>query len=41
MYFKILIVDICILKDKKVFECFFNAFGCISFGFYCIYSVFQ
>jgi hypothetical protein len=25
----ILMVDKCILKDTKIFECFFNAFGCI------------
>jgi hypothetical protein len=25
----ILMVDRCILKDTKIFECLFNAFGCI------------
>jgi hypothetical protein len=45
MYIKILecilMVDRGILKDTKVFECFFNAFGCIYYVFHYICSTFQ
>jgi hypothetical protein len=41
-YIKIfLMVDRCILKDTKVFESFFNAFGCIYSALYCIGDVIQ
>jgi hypothetical protein len=34
-------VDRCILKDTKVFESFFNAFGCINSVLHCIGNIFQ
>jgi hypothetical protein len=36
-----LMINRCILKDTKVFESFFNAFGCIYNGLHRIGSVFQ
>jgi hypothetical protein len=36
-----LMVNRCILKDTKVFEFFFNAFGCIYSVLHCIGSIFQ
>jgi hypothetical protein len=34
-------VDKCILKDTKVFECFFNALGCFCNVLHYICSIFQ
>jgi hypothetical protein len=36
-----LMIDRCILEDTKVFESFFNAFGCIYSILHCIGSIFQ
>jgi hypothetical protein len=45
MYVKILecilLVDRCVLKNTKVFECFSNAFGCVYYALHCICSIFQ